>query len=163
MALLEGVSPGTKRWRRLEGTLAALRTLNAHCKQLLAIKGPGDDGTTAAAESSSREPPDRGGQIDGVLGQLGSDERGVASGILRCLVTASRQRISRTAKELAGCTGSDPDELAPVLDELLRLRVLRGSEPPPGETAPRFEILNDSVVDAILDWTSRHPSPRLRR
>ena len=162
--LLEGVSPGTKRWRRLEWTLDALGTLNSHCRQLLAVKGSVADSPTGAAESSSRELPARGSHVDGVLGQLGPHQQDVASGILCCLVTQSGQRISRTVSELAVCTGRVPDELAPVLDELSgRLRILHPLETADDTAARRYEIFDDSVVDALVDWTSRHPSRTPKR
>jgi hypothetical protein len=57
------------------------------------------------------------------------------------------------------CTGRVPDELLPVLDELSgQLRILRPHETADDTAAPRYEIFDDSVVDALVDWTSRHPS-----
>lgn len=40
-SFLEGVTPGTKRWSRLEGTRTALQTLDHECRTLLRLDGTG--------------------------------------------------------------------------------------------------------------------------
>jgi WD40 repeat protein len=89
--------------------------------------------------------------LEEAIEQLEPDERAAAARAFVHLVTPAGRKISLSLDELAGNAKVDPDALRPVLDKLVRARVLNIDQ----REQPRYEISHDSLARAVLDWRQR--------
>ena len=83
-------------------------------------------------------------------------ESDIAEPVFHQLVTPSGAKIAHTLVDLADYADVSPEQLLPILEKLARTRILRPVDPPPGDTAPRFEIFHDVLAAAVLDWRAGH-------
>jgi hypothetical protein len=90
--------------------------------------------------------------LDSAFEDLEPVELGVASVMLRDLVTPAGVRLARSERDLASWTGSAAETVAGVLAKLDRARILRAVEPSPGSVEPRYMIFTDVLVQPLRDW-----------
>jgi O-acetyl-ADP-ribose deacetylase (regulator of RNase III) len=80
-------------------------------------------------------------------------ERDVARSFLGFLVTSAGVRITLTASDLASFAQLPPENIAPVLERLVRFGVLRLIIPErEGQLETRYEIVSDSIASQIQEW-----------
>ena len=92
--------------------------------------------------------------------QLDPAQRDIAARVFRQLVTPSGTKIAHTLADLADFADVTPEQLRPMLLKLSDSRILRPVDPPPGETAPRYEIFHDVLAAAVLDWHAAYVRER---
>jgi hypothetical protein len=93
--------------------------------------------------------------LDNALQALPAAELDVAAGLLRLLVTPSGAAIAHAASDLASYVDRPLGEIAPVLEELARARILRAVAPSTVASEPRYEIFHGSLAPAVLEWLRR--------
>jgi hypothetical protein len=107
--------------------------------------------------------------LDAVMAQLTEQQQQRAASIFRYLVTTTGSlsflgpppdgtKTSYTAGDLADILEvADPAQASDVLEKLAAIQVLRRVPPPHGSNdPPRYEILHEAMVPAVLDWRSRY-------
>jgi WD40 repeat protein len=95
--------------------------------------------------------------VTGTLDGLPPEEQELAAAIFEHLVTPSRLRIAQRSVDLAGFAGVEEDELLPLLEELSSDRVLR---PVSGHGDSRYEVIHESLADAVLGWRTGYVTAR---
>jgi WD40 repeat protein len=93
------------------------------------------------------------------LADLTEDEQATAAHAFRFMVTASKTKIARPARDLAEWTGDSEDEIVRVFEKLSsgdRGRILRPLPPVPGETSARYELFHDVLGEPIANWRKQH-------
>src|SRR5437764_7009084 len=104
--------------------------------------------------------------LDTAMSALPSHEQDAAARVFRYLVTPSGTKIAYTADDLAAYADVPQRELTPVLQQLSSgsTRILRPVVPPPDQPAtPRYEIFDDVLAAAILDWRARYVQAQQER
>jgi len=86
--------------------------------------------------------------LDEELARLGSDERPLARDALEELVTSERTKAVKTGGELAVALGVDASDLEPVLEKLVRARLLRPVERADG-TERAYELAHEYMIGQI--------------
>jgi len=86
--------------------------------------------------------------LEDELARLGRDVQALARDALEELVTSQRTKAVKTGDELALALGVDAAELEPVLEKLVRARLLRPEERA-GETARAFELAHEYLIAEI--------------
>ena len=81
------------------------------------------------------------------LSRLGRDERTLARGILAELVTSQGTKAVRSAAELALALDTPPETLLPVLELLVRARLLRALER--DDDVPAYELAHEYLIREI--------------
>jgi hypothetical protein len=102
--------------------------------------------------------------VDRALGGLPDDDRELAVGIFRYLVTPSGTKIALTASDLAEYADRPVDEVIALLERLASAdtRILRTIVPPRGRAGEKlFEISHDLLPPAIQDWSRRRMAVQL--
>jgi WD40 repeat protein len=94
--------------------------------------------------------------LDAAMDELTEEDKELAAGAFRQLVTPSGAKIAHLGSDLAALENAPPEPLARVLETLATARLLRPVAPPPGETEPRYEIFHDVLGPAVLDWRARY-------
>jgi WD40 repeat protein len=99
--------------------------------------------------------------VHGTLGALPAAAEDAAARMVRQLVTPSGAKISYTAADLVEYTGVRAAELAPLLETLVRERIVRGVD---GSTngSTRYEIFHDVLAEPLLDWRAEYELERAR-
>src|SRR5262249_18992025 len=85
--------------------------------------------------------------LEDELNRLGHDERTLARGALEELVTSQSTKAVKSTEEIALPLDADAAKLAPVLEKLVRARLLRLIERQDGETA--FELAHEYLIREI--------------
>ncbi|UCC62160.1 MAG: SUMF1/EgtB/PvdO family nonheme iron enzyme, partial [Anaerolineae bacterium] len=85
--------------------------------------------------------------LDDELSRLGSDERALARGALEELVTSQSTKAVKDGRELALALGVDAAELEPVLEKLVRARLLRPVER--AEAKRAYELAHEYLIGEI--------------
>jgi hypothetical protein len=85
--------------------------------------------------------------LDDELARLGSTERALARGVLEELVTSQGTKAVKAGDELALALDIAPAALQPVMDRLVRARLLRALEPEAGGTA--YELAHEYLIREI--------------
>ena len=98
--------------------------------------------------------------LDAAMNELTEEDKELAAGAFRQLVTPSGAKIAHLGSDLAALENAPPGPLARVLETLAAARLLRPVAPPPGETEPRYEIFHDVLGPAVLDWRARYVRAR---
>jgi hypothetical protein len=102
--------------------------------------------------------------VDRALGGLPDDDRELAVGIFRYLVTPSGTKIALTASDLAEYADRPVNEVIALLERLASTdtRILRTIVPPRGRAGEKlFEISHDLLAPAIQDWSRRRMAVQL--
>ncbi|MFL5859932.1 MAG: WD40 repeat domain-containing protein, partial [Solirubrobacteraceae bacterium] len=99
--------------------------------------------------------------VDRALAGLSGAELEAATDIFRDLVTPSGVKVAHTSDDLAHMTDHPPATVAQILHRLYEERIVRGVDPAPGTTEPRYEIFHDRLVMPILDWRDQRENARL--
>ncbi len=86
--------------------------------------------------------------LDDELARLGSEEQPLARSALEELVTSERTKAVRSGDELALALGVDPAELTPVLEKLVRARLLRPVEQ--ADAARAYELAHEYLIAEIV-------------
>ncbi len=86
--------------------------------------------------------------LDDELARLGSDERVLARDALGELVTSQGTKAVKAGAELALALGAEPGELEPVLDKLVRARLLRPVERAEGAERA-YELAHEYLIAEI--------------
>ncbi|HEX8922565.1 MAG TPA: tetratricopeptide repeat protein, partial [Pyrinomonadaceae bacterium] len=98
--------------------------------------------------------------LDGVMERLRQSSGAypdIAARLFRFLVTPSGMKIAHTLNDLADLAELPKDQVTPVLEALIALRILRPVDPPLGQpSGTRYEIFHDVLAPAILDWRTRY-------
>ncbi len=95
--------------------------------------------------------------LERALASLTLPQRDVAARIFGHLVTPSGTKIAHEEADLVEFSHVPSPELRPVLDELVRERILRSDEE---GSAVRYEIFHDVLAQPVLAWRSRHRTER---
>jgi WD40 repeat protein len=95
--------------------------------------------------------------LERALDSLTLPQRDVAARIFGHLVTPSGTKIAHEEADLVEFAQVAPAELRPVLDGLVRERILRTDEE---GSALRYEIFHDVLAQPVLAWRSRHRTKR---
>jgi hypothetical protein len=101
--------------------------------------------------------------LDEAMSVLSDNDRNVAAGLFRHLVTPSGSKIAFTAPDLAAYVSMSQLDVKPVLERLSAgdVRILRTVEPPAGEAGEtRYEIFHDVLAGVVLDWRTRYLKDR---
>ena len=80
---------------------------------------------------------------------------------MRQLVTPSGAKISQTAADLAEYAGLDEAALRPLLETLVRERIVRGVDGIDGGST-RYEIFHDVLAEPLLAWRTGYELERER-
>jgi WD40 repeat protein len=115
------------------------------------------DGELGGAETIVRN------HVNRALAGLDGQELETATDIFGNLVTPSGAKVAHTADDLAQMTAHPTEMIASVLDRLHDERIVRGVDPAPGTSQPRYEIFHDRLAAPILDWRNRRENARLER
>ena len=86
--------------------------------------------------------------LDNELARLGSDEQALARSALEELVTSERTKAVKTGDELALALGAGLAELVPVLEKLVRARLLRPVEQAEA-VARAYELAHEYLIAKI--------------
>jgi hypothetical protein len=86
--------------------------------------------------------------LDDELARLGGDEQALARGALEELVTSQSTKAVKARGELAVALGVDAPELEPVLEKLVRARLLRPVERAEAERA--YELAHEYLIGEIV-------------
>ena len=89
------------------------------------------------------------------LENMSDVEREVATEVFRFLVTPSGSRIAMTATDLAQLASRPGEDVLRAVDKLTGERMLRAVVGGTGDGEPRFEITNDLLAAAVVDWLRR--------
>jgi WD40 repeat protein len=90
--------------------------------------------------------------LDEVMDGLEGARQGVCAKFFDRLVTPSGTKIACSLTDLAVFAGLDTGEVAPILETLCKDRILRGVATPGAKSDTSYEIYNDVLAPAILDW-----------
>jgi WD40 repeat protein len=90
--------------------------------------------------------------LDEVMGGLDGARQGVCAKFFDRLVTPSGIKIACNLTDLTVFAGLETGELAPILETLCKNRILRGVAAPGAASDTSYEIYNDVLAPAILDW-----------
>jgi hypothetical protein len=88
------------------------------------------------------------------LESISEVEREVAAAVFRFLVTPSGTRIAMTATDLAELASQPVEDVLRTVDKLTGERILRAVVDATGDSEPRFEITNDLLAAAVVDWSA---------
>ena len=121
----------------------------SHVLRLATLRGLG------GAEPIVRE------HAQGALERLPAAAQAGAARVVRQLVTSSGTKIAHTAADLAEYADIGPGELQPLLDTLVRERIIRGVDGAADRT-PRYEIFHDVLAAPVLAWRSGYELERER-
>jgi WD40 repeat protein len=89
--------------------------------------------------------------VQGALQRLPAAEQAGAARVVRQLVTSSGTKIAHTATDLAEYADIDAAELQPLLETLVRERIVRGVDGA-GDRPTRYEIFHDVLAAPVLNW-----------
>ncbi len=95
--------------------------------------------------------------LERAMSSLSPAQRDVAARIFGHLVTPSGTKIAHEESDLVAFAQVDSGDLRPVLDALVRERILRSDEDGP---AVRYEIFHDVLAQPMLAWRARHRTER---
>ena len=99
--------------------------------------------------------------VYGTLDRLTPAEHDSAASVVRQLVTPSGAKISQTAADLAEYSRLDEAALRPLLETLVRERVVRGVDGIDGGST-RYEIFHDVLAEPLLAWRAGYELERER-
>ena len=99
--------------------------------------------------------------VYGTLDRLSPAEQDAAAMVVRQLVTPSGAKISQTAADLAGYSGLDEAALRPLLEALVRERIVRAVDGVDGGST-RYEIFHDVLAEPLLAWRTGYELERER-
>ena len=99
--------------------------------------------------------------VQGALERLPAADQVGAARVVRQLVTSSGAKVAHTASDLAEYASIDGVELQPLLETLMRERIVRGVDGTPGRPI-RYEIFHDILAAPVLEWRVRFEVERER-
>lgn len=99
--------------------------------------------------------------VYGTLDRLPPAVQDAAATVVRQLVTPSGAKVSHTAADLAEYTGLDGAALRPLLETLVRERIVRGVDGVDGGST-RYEIFHDVLAEPLLAWRAGYELERER-
>jgi WD40 repeat protein len=95
--------------------------------------------------------------LERAMSSLSFEQQEVAARIFGHLVTPSGTKIAHEQSDLVAFAQVHGTELQPVLDALVRERILRSDE---DGAAIRYEIFHDVLAQPVLAWRARHLTER---
>jgi WD40 repeat protein len=90
--------------------------------------------------------------LDEVMDGLDGAQQEVCAKFFDRLVTPSGTKIACNLRDLTVFAGPGSSEVAPILETLCTNRILRGVTTPGATSDTSYEIFNDVLAPAILDW-----------
>lgn len=99
--------------------------------------------------------------VQGALERLPAEAQAGAARVVRQLVTSSGTKIAHTATDLAEYADIRTAELQPLLETLVRERIIRGVDGA-GDRTIRYEIFHDVLAAPILAWRAGYELKRER-
>jgi WD40 repeat protein len=99
--------------------------------------------------------------VDATLDSIALDRRAAVSSVIRQLVTPSGTKIALGEADLAEYAGLPRQELRPLLNQLIRDRILRAVDVI-GERGATYQIFHDVLAQPLLSWRQRVEIARAR-
>jgi hypothetical protein len=95
--------------------------------------------------------------LDDVMTTLTFEDKKIAAGVLRYLVTPGGSKISHTIPDLANYTDLPGEKITSVLEKLAgsNIRIISPVAPAMNTAELRYEIYHDFLASPILDWRNR--------
>jgi WD40 repeat protein len=95
--------------------------------------------------------------LDASMRELSPAEQGIAAAAFQHLVTPSGTKFAHLVTDLAGLSGTEPEQLATVVRKLAGAGILRRVPPTRGQgDVAAYEIFHDVLARAVLGWRARY-------
>lgn len=95
-------------------------------------------------------------KVDAAMGTLTAAQHAIWARVMFYLVSTDGRRFAQSAREMAALGGEAPQEVEAVVATLASGGILRAAYVGTGESAPRYEVPDDALAGALLEWHSQY-------